>query len=103
MKRRKIFISGKVSGLPFSYVKYHFGRASDKYKELGYDVFNPTEHCKVYWSWWRCMIVCLWNLTWCDSVYFLKNWDKSRGAKIEYRWAKFLEKEIIYEEWKWEK
>jgi len=31
-------------------------------------------------------------------VYFLRGWEKSKGANIEYRWAKKYNKEIEYEQ-----
>lgn len=100
MKRKKIFISGKVSGLPYSYVKLNFNKTQELLEGQGFIVWNPIKNCHYTWSWWRCMIVCLWNLTWCNSVYFLHNWYKSRGSKIEHNWAKLLGKELIFEEWK---
>lgn len=32
----------------------------------------------------------------CDTVIFLKDWEKSRGAKIEHKIAVFLRKKLIY-------
>lgn len=43
------------------------------------------------------MAVCLWHLLWCHNVYMLKGWTDSRGAKIEYRIASFLNKNIIFQ------
>lgn len=97
MKKEKVFISGKVSGLLYSQAKHNFDVAEECYRDLGYTVWNPTRHCNVTWSWLRCMVVCLWNLAKCDIVYFLPGWEDSRGSRIEHRWAKFLGKTIIYE------
>jgi hypothetical protein len=41
------------------------------------------------------MAICLIALIGCKYVYFMRNWEDSRGARIEYKWAKFLGKEII--------
>lgn len=93
-KQVKAFISGKVSGIPY-YVAYGtFANAERKLSQMGYKVVNPTRLCKKKWSWLRCMVVCLWHLIWCDCVYQLQNWQDSRGAKIEYKWAKWLGKQI---------
>ena len=95
---RKIFISGKVSGLDIEEARamFHF-----------YDLFllgefpncscvNPMEICHCDWSWLHCMPVCHWRMRKCDTVAFLPNWRNSRGSRIEYRFAKFLGKDMIF-------
>lgn len=91
----KIFISGRVSGIPYKTAKYNFLRAERYWQRKGYQVVNPTKLCNKNWSWIRCMIVCLWNLAKCRYVYFLPNYTYSRGAKIEFKVAKLLNKIII--------
>ncbi len=94
-KRTKIFISGKVSGLEY-YVAYQtFANADRQLSSVGYQVINPMKLCRKNWSWVRCMIKCLWHLTWCDKIYQLPNWKGSKGARIEYRWAKLLNKNFL--------
>ena len=90
----KVFISGKVSGLPYTHVQERFNRVASLFD--GYEVCNPVKLCKPYWSWPRCMIVCLWHLMKCDTVVFMDNWQDSRGARIENRAARFFDKQIIY-------
>lgn len=94
-RRNLIFISGKISGLYHYYAYYKFKAAEKHLTQLGYEVRNPMQLCKPHWSWLRCMIVCLWNLTRCPEVFFLDNWKHSRGARIEYRVALMLKKTII--------
>lgn len=91
----KIFISGRVSGIKYKTAKYNFLRAEKYWSRKGYQVVNPTKLCNENWSWIRCMIVCLWNLAKCRYVYFMPNYTYSRGAKIEFKVAKLLNK-IIY-------
>lgn len=95
MKEIKVFISGKVSGLLYTEAKYMFDQVEDFWRHKGFDVWNPTNHCKVTWSWLHCMIVCLWNLAKCDVAVFLDNWKDSRGARIEHKVAKLLGKAIV--------
>lgn len=90
----KVFISGKVSGMPYLVAYGKFSQADRVLSRMGYKVINPTKICKNKWSWLRCMVVCLWHLLWCDEVMQLDNWEESRGAKIEYKWARFLGKRI---------
>lgn len=91
---KKVFISGKVSGLPYAYAQERFNRAASLFQ--GWEVHNPVKLCKPTWSWWRCMAVCLWHLVKCDMVVFLDNWQDSKGARIEHRVARFFDKQIIY-------
>ena len=91
---KKVFISGKVSGLPYVYAQKRFNRAASLFQ--GCEVHNPVKLCKPYWSWPRCMAVCLWHLMRCDTVVFMDNWQDSKGARIEHRVAKLLGKTVVY-------
>ena len=91
---KRVFISGKVSGLPYTHAQERFNRATSLFQ--GCEVHNPVKLCKPSWSWWRCMVVCLWHLVKCDTVVFMENWQDSRGARIENRVARLLGKNIIY-------
>lgn len=112
----KIFISGRVTGDP-SY-QYKFNAAEDTVTDprffdrhgvtaaqhgfFGFQPVNPTlltllGRPTAAYRWSVCMAVCLWHLTWCSYVYFLRDWPQSRGAKIEHRWARLLHKHIIYQ------
>lgn len=90
--RNKVFISGKVTGLDIDEAYKNFEEAEETLLKWGYEVVNPIKLCNADWSWIRCMIVCLWHLTWCEKIYLLDNWHESRGARIEYKWAKLLRK-----------
>ena len=93
--RTKVFISGKVSDLPYLVAYGNFSNAERTLAAMGYEVVNPMKICKQYWSWLRCMAKCLWAIMFCDKIYQLPNWKESRGARIEYKWAKFLRKRIL--------
>lgn len=94
-KRTKVFLSGKVSGMEY-YVAYaKFCNADRLLSQMGYQVVNPMKICKKNWCWLRCMIKCLWAIIFCRKFHQLDNWRDSRGARIEYKWAKFLKKEFV--------
>ena len=94
-KRVKVFISGKVSGIEY-YVAYQtFANADRQLSSMGYQVINPMKICRKNWSWVRCMAKCLWAITFCHKIYQLDNWKESRGARIEYKWAKLLNKTFL--------
>lgn len=93
--RTKVFISGKISGIEY-YVAYQtFANADRQLSSMGYQVINPMKICRKNWSWARCMIKCLWAIYFCDKIYQLPGWQESRGARIEYRWAKLLRKRFV--------
>lgn len=95
INKTKVFISGQVSGLEY-YVAYgNFSYADRQLSSMGYQVINPMKICRKNWSWVRCMIKCLWAIIFCHKIYQLDNWKESRGARIEYRWAKLLNKTFL--------
>lgn len=95
-KKKKVFVSGKVSGLVYLEACRLFYDASKKIIRMNMTPVLPIELCRSHWGWWRCMVVCLWNLLWCDCFSQLDNWEDSKGARIEYRVAKILGKKFIY-------
>lgn len=97
MNNKYVFISGRVSGIKYENAKKNFRKAEKLMELQGLYPVNPLKLCKQDWSWLRCMIVCLWHLAKCDNVYFMRNYKKSRGARIEYKVAKWLGKTIITE------
>lgn len=63
----------------------------------GINVVNPSLFNINGKPWFVCMVVCLWHLMWCHYVYMLHDWQESRGARVEHRWAQRLGKQIIYQ------
>ena len=94
-KRTKVFISGKISGEEYLVAYGKFSNAERMLQQMGYATVNPMKICKKNWSWLRCMAKCLWAIMFCDKVYQLEDWQESRGARIEYKWAKLLRKRIL--------
>mgnify|MGYP001036145115 CR=1 FL=1 len=91
-ERLKVYIAGRVSGLPYEEVRANFARhAAYVRRAWGHQkphIVLPTVICRPEWSWWHCMRVCLRALRTCDVAYFMPNWKQSRGARIEYFFAK---------------
>ena len=95
--KTRVFISGRVSGIGYKYAKRRFKEAQRLLEETGYIVVNPTKLCRQNWGYWHCMVVCLFHLLFCRYVYVLSNWKNSRGAKIEVKIAKKLNKILFIE------
>jgi len=90
MRKEKVYIAGKISGLDYNEVKEKFTEAHVRLLYLGLIPVTPIFFCKQHWNWYRCMIVCLWHLAKCDRIYFLPDWKDSKGARIERGIAKLL-------------
>lgn len=93
-----IYISGKITGTN-DYLE-RFNRAESKLIDLGYDVINPAlvnsmlPKTATYQQYIK-MSLCM--LEMCDTIYMLKDWEDSKGARLEYEYAKANGYKIIYE------
>lgn len=80
----KVFISGKVSGLPYEEAWMNFQMAEERLIEDGYDVVNPLRNGLDPEDPWEAhMKKDIEMLMGCDAIYMMGNWIESRGAKIE--------------------
>lgn len=84
MEKKRIYIAGPVSGLDEADVRMRFRAAELRLAGEGHDVVNPVRLCSSSWPWERCMRVCISAMMGCDAVYMLKNWKRSRGARLEH-------------------
>lgn len=89
------FISGAISGRMDSYKSY-FDEAVDHFREIYIDSYNPSE-IDIRTPWEIAMEETLSQLRKCDFMYVLKNWEDSKGVKIEIERAKELDIPIFYE------
>lgn len=91
------YISGPMSGLPeFNYPAFH--QAAARLRKQGRHVVNPAEfELDTTKDWTYYMRKDLAELTKCDAIYLLKDWNKSRGATLELFIATQLGLVIEYE------
>jgi hypothetical protein len=94
---KKIYISGPITNYEdTSYLR--FKKAESYLISLGYSVINPMElphnHNKSYISFLKEDSRAL---SYCDGIYLLKNWEKSRGSVFEFNLAVSFCLSILYE------
>jgi hypothetical protein len=99
MKIKKVYISGKISGLEFADAYSNFEFAEEYINLLTNHVaVNPMKIEHVHdLSWESYMVEDIRALFSCDAIYLLSNWEESKGARIEKAIAKEMDIEIIYQ------
>ena len=83
-----IYISGRITGLPYPIAVKRFAVAARRLSELGHHPVNPIDnglHRDATWA--EHMRADLAALRRCDGVCMLRGWERSRGAQIERRAA----------------
>lgn len=94
----RIYISGKISGLPLDDVKVRFADAKAFLDEIGFDAVNPLEKgLPDDAPWEQHMVKDIELLLSCDAIYMMDNWMDSTGAGIEYDIAMRTGKDIWFE------
>ena len=94
----KIYLSGPITGFDLVEREKAFSEEERKFKSRGYDVFNcfkngvplsapASEHLKADMK----------MLPDCDTIYFMKGWEKSEGCNLEFNVAHALKLKMIFE------
>lgn len=96
---KKVYIAGKITGLPWEPTVAKFAQAENKLKAQGYTVVNPitlVNDPNIGWA--DAMRICIASLIDCDMIFMLADSVDSRGAKIELQTAIDHNLEIDWEE-----
>jgi len=95
----KIYIAGKITGLPYEKVVEKFNERSEIIRSRGHEPVSPIDVSpfKPSKEWHDYMIDCIGALLMCDGIYMISNWGQSKGARIEYQIAKELGLPIFFE------
>lgn len=98
-RKQKCYNSGKIGGLPFLLSYENFNQADMEITQMGFTPVNPIKQgLKPSAPYWAHMIADILLLAGCRHIYMQRNWKDSRGAKIEYKVAKFLRIQIWYQD-----
>ncbi len=89
-----IYISGAIFN-DFNY-KEKFKQAEEKLLKMGHAVLNPTVIPPMF-SWEQHLHIDYAMIDICDGLYMLKDWESSKGAKAEKKYALEKNKKIFYE------
>lgn len=81
--RMKVYISGKVSGLPYEVASRNFEEAVRIIEELGHEAVNPLAGEPLGLTWEQYMRRDIEKMMGCDAIYTLPNWHDSKGAILE--------------------
>lgn len=93
---KKIYISGKITDDPK--YKQKFNYAAALIKTAGYTPINPADvQLKDGSTWGDYMRHDIKLLCDCDGLYMLKDWQESKGARVEHQLAQGLGLKIYYE------
>lgn len=97
---RKIYISGKISGMPKEKARSIFRAAETRVKSTypNARVVNPFNNGLPENAPYEQHIAKdLEMLAECDTIYMLPNWESSNGAKLEHKYATTNGLRVIYE------
>ena len=99
MKTKRVYLSGRMSGVPLVIWRWGFSIAKDTLERQGYEVINPADILVARKPWlYRAMewivgggtayrvtlAYDLWLLKHCDYICMVGNdWHLSRGARLE--------------------
>lgn len=94
-KQYRIYIAGKVTGLPYQATFNKFLQVEEMLKHLGQEVVNPMRVVTKGTEWQLAMKQCLSELTNCNAIFLIDDWQYSNGARLEYHIANMLEYTLI--------
>jgi hypothetical protein len=94
----RIYISGKITGLPFREVEHKFQSAQNFLEGFGFEVVSPLKNgLSQSHTWQQHIVRDIELLLPCEAIYMLGDWVDSVGAGIEYDVAVRTGKIVLFE------
>ena len=98
LEKDAIYVAGPMTGI-INFNFEAFNEAASMLKEEGYRVVNPADHGVVEGANWSDYLrYDLQRLSECGAVFFLRGWERSRGAFLEWTVATQLGLGIHFQE-----
>lgn len=95
----KIYISGKITGLPINEVIAAFRTAEEKIRKFNLTPVTPLDNGLPFEAEWSDQIgKDIAMLLRCEAIYMLSGWQQSEGATLEYLVARQRRMRIFMEE-----
>lgn len=95
----KVYISGKMGGIPEGRIAKRFKEAANYLRNEGFVPVNPAVMLNNPGLEYDDYIkIDLKMLSICDAIYLLRGWENSPGSKEELKFAIATDKKIILEE-----
>lgn len=96
--KKKVYISGPISGFDMEERKEAFKKAEKILKRKGFIPVNPLENgLDEKEPWILHMKADIKMLLECDAIYLMTGWRYSRGCRIEYNIAVNIGFKLIFE------
>ena len=94
----KVYISGKITGVPVDIATAKFQQAEQQVMAYGYEPVNPMKNgIDASEPWEKHMAADVPMLLECEAIYLLTDWSDSKGARIEANIAQECGMEIMYQ------
>lgn len=97
-KQYRIYIAGKVTGLPYQATFDKFLQIEEMLKHLGQEVVNPMREVTPGLDWQHTMKQRLSSLLGCNAIFLIHDWEHCTDARLEYHNANILSYTLINEE-----
>ena len=94
----KVFISGRVTGLPREEARRNFERGERLLSDNSYDYVSPLDLVPIVSTPKEAMQILLPKLMECDAILLLSDNKFSEGSQVEECVAKYCKLLILYED-----
>ena len=101
-EKMRIYVSGKITGLPLLQADMKFKCAEDAIRRAGHVPVNPMAIGAVVpgldWKSYMTIAYGILQDPSIDAIYMLEDWKESKGSVIEWAWAQSRGIEVLYQD-----